>query len=203
MRLKKLRSALRGNRRGKQEESDHQTSLSCAPFPIGCGRKNQPKVVGTPQGTRANPQPEDKEVHLETKPADSATYRNQQSNTQTQESTSVSSGRKTAAKEAPKKVSRGRSLPLHPSQPSSSKGPQTILRNTANRRNSISSQKMASINFSKSGTAKENVNEEEAMSRMYDLIPQLEVTQLPRGGISIETKAIGQIQVSRPCKLMR
>ena len=33
-------------------------------------------------------------------------------------------------------------------------------------------------------------------SNMYDLIPSLEVTKLPRGGLSIETEAVGRIQVS-------
>jgi hypothetical protein len=38
--------------------------------------------------------------------------------------------------------------------------------------------------------------DDQSVSRMYDSVPPLEVTQLPRGGISIETEAVGRIQVS-------
>jgi hypothetical protein len=34
------------------------------------------------------------------------------------------------------------------------------------------------------------------MCRMYEAIPELELTTLPRGGTSIETDAVGRIQVS-------
>ena len=34
--------------------------------------------------------------------------------------------------------------------------------------------------------------------RMYDTIPELEATKLPRGGLSMETEAVGRVQVSLP-----
>ena len=36
-----------------------------------------------------------------------------------------------------------------------------------------------------------------SLSEAYDAIPEIEQTKLPRGGISIETKAVGRVQVSR------
>ena len=37
--------------------------------------------------------------------------------------------------------------------------------------------------------------DDHVLARMYDSIPPLEVTKLPRGGISIETEAVGRVQV--------
>jgi len=37
------------------------------------------------------------------------------------------------------------------------------------------------------------------ISRAYDSIPLLEQTKLPRGGVSIETEAVGRVQVSIMC----
>ena len=36
---------------------------------------------------------------------------------------------------------------------------------------------------------------EDMLAKMYDLIPAMEVTKLPRGGVSIETNSVGRIQV--------
>lgn len=41
-----------------------------------------------------------------------------------------------------------------------------------------------------------NLNKIEKLGDVYDSIPLLEQTKLPRGGISIETKAVGRVQVS-------
>ena len=38
-----------------------------------------------------------------------------------------------------------------------------------------------------------------AMASTYDAIPVLEQTKLPRGGVSVETKAVGRVQVSFKC----
>ena len=38
-------------------------------------------------------------------------------------------------------------------------------------------------------------NRHSSISRAYDSIPLLEQTKLPRGGISVETKAVGRVQV--------
>lgn len=48
----------------------------------------------------------------------------------------------------------------------------------------------------KSGPPRESLLEDASVARMYDSIPPLEVTKLPRGGLSIETEAIGRVQVS-------
>ena len=39
-------------------------------------------------------------------------------------------------------------------------------------------------------------DESPQLVRAYDAIPVLEQTMLPRGGVSVETKAVGRIQVS-------
>ena len=63
---------------------------------------------------------------------------------------------------------------------------------------------------SKSPRVKENVDEvvvpessgedrHATISMAYDSIPLLEQTKLPRGGISIETKAVGMVQVRKSC----
>ena len=39
------------------------------------------------------------------------------------------------------------------------------------------------------------IYDDPAITRGYDSIPLIEVDQLPRGGISLETKAVGRIQV--------
>jgi hypothetical protein len=38
------------------------------------------------------------------------------------------------------------------------------------------------------------------IKKAYDAIPVLEQNKLPRGGVSIETKAVGRIQVSKKCR---
>eukprot|EP00551_Chaetoceros_affinis_P010448 CAMPEP_0203662688 /NCGR_PEP_ID=MMETSP0090-20130426/567_1 /ASSEMBLY_ACC=CAM_ASM_001088 /TAXON_ID=426623 /ORGANISM="Chaetoceros affinis, Strain CCMP159" /LENGTH=1308 /DNA_ID=CAMNT_0050525513 /DNA_START=591 /DNA_END=4517 /DNA_ORIENTATION=+ len=52
----------------------------------------------------------------------------------------------------------------------------------------------------KSGAPKDSHGsvDDHASARMYDSIPPLEVTTLPRGGISIETEAVGRIQFGIP-----
>ena len=44
--------------------------------------------------------------------------------------------------------------------------------------------------------SKDHLSFDDPASRMYEQIPLLEVTKLPRGGISIETEAVGRVQVS-------
>jgi hypothetical protein len=39
---------------------------------------------------------------------------------------------------------------------------------------------------------------DETMSISYDLIPQLELTKLPRGGVSVYTEAVGRVQFGIP-----
>ena len=58
------------------------------------------------------------------------------------------------------------------------------------------------VNFNLNGEVEEVVVPKSAVqdrhstiSRAYDSIPLLEQTKLPRGGISIETKAVGRVQV--------
>ena len=41
-----------------------------------------------------------------------------------------------------------------------------------------------------------------SLSEAYDAIPEIEQTKLPRGGISIETKAVGRVQVSGSNKVL-
>ena len=48
---------------------------------------------------------------------------------------------------------------------------------------------------SKRRPSKDPIALDDPASRMYDQIPLLEVTKLPRGGISIETEAVGRVQV--------
>uniref|UniRef100_A0A7S3Q478 Cyclic nucleotide-binding domain-containing protein n=2 Tax=Chaetoceros debilis TaxID=122233 RepID=A0A7S3Q478_9STRA len=43
-----------------------------------------------------------------------------------------------------------------------------------------------------------NIMEDSIVGRMYDSIPLLEATKLPRGGISIETEAVGRVQFGIP-----
>jgi len=50
----------------------------------------------------------------------------------------------------------------------------------------------------KNGSSREAQTEDPSVARMYDAIPELEDTKLPRGGISIETEAIGRIQFGIP-----
>ena len=48
---------------------------------------------------------------------------------------------------------------------------------------------------SKRRPSKDPIALDDPASRMYDQIPLLEVIKLPRGGISIETEAVGRVQV--------
>ena len=67
---------------------------------------------------------------------------------------------------------------------------------SSRRRNSGGSKLIINRNKSqKVGAPKESPTEDLSNTRMYESIPALEVTNLPRGGISIETDAVGRIQV--------
>jgi hypothetical protein len=39
------------------------------------------------------------------------------------------------------------------------------------------------------------------IKKAYDAVPLLEQNKLPRGGVSIETKAVGRVQVSNNCRM--
>ena len=39
------------------------------------------------------------------------------------------------------------------------------------------------------------------VKKAYDAVPVLEQNKLPRGGVSIETKAVGRVQVSKKCRM--
>lgn len=47
----------------------------------------------------------------------------------------------------------------------------------------------------KRSAVKDSIMEDSIVGKMYDSIPLLEATKLPRGGISIETEAVGRVQV--------
>ena len=49
---------------------------------------------------------------------------------------------------------------------------------------------------SKRRLSKDPISFDDPAARIYDQIPLLDVTKLPRGGISIETAAVGHVQVS-------
>ena len=192
MKLKKINRLFRGNRRGEQEESDHHNNFTRCAFPILCGRSRDKAVIGTTKGTVADT-PRTNNQSKNQLDTSRPKYQTQQSTSQTQENTSQSSGKRVTASSArissESHKSKDRDHPLPPSKPTS-KAPQTILRNPNS--NTLNSK----VKGIKSRVVKENSQEEQAMARMYDSIPPLEVTQLPRGGISIETEAIGRIQVS-------
>lgn len=196
MKLKKVNRLFKGKRRGKQEASDHHTNFTGCAFPILCGRSRDKPVIEATRGTVADTQRTNNEAKSQLEPS-RPEYQTQQSTSQTQENTSESSGNRVTASSAKNTLeshkSKDQDHPLPPSK-SSSKAPQTILRNPNN--NSLNTKKMTThVKGVKSSVVKENSLEEQAMARMYDSIPPLEVTQLPRGGISIETEAIGRIQV--------
>ncbi len=200
MKLKNLSRLFQGNRRGKQEELDHRPSNNrCIPFSVLCGGKDKP-VIETREGTTVTTQLQNRQqLNNRTASHRARAYKKQNSNSPTHESRSESTAPKLATSvnntAAPLK-SESQSLPIHPSR--TSKSSQITQRKSNPFLKHSTTQKMSSQRrSSKSGTYKESILEEQATARMYDLIPPLEVTQLPRGGISIETKAIGSIQVSR------
>jgi len=55
---------------------------------------------------------------------------------------------------------------------------------------------MSGGNRKKLGGNQNPHGEDPSVTRMYHLIPELETTKLPRGGISVDTEAVGRVQVS-------
>lgn len=198
MKLKKLNRLFKGNRRGRQEDLDR--SNRCIPHsPALCGGKDRSVIETAAINTQHQSSNQTQSQAAE--PDRAKSYNKHSTNSPTQEETTSvllpeigTVGPKHSAKP------QSQSLPTIPSGSSRPpKSPQATLRKPSLNLKHSNTQRMSSQTRPlKTAGLKESMTEEQSTARMYDLIPQLEVTQLPRGGISIETIAIGRIQFGIP-----
>jgi len=117
---------------------------------------------------------------------------------------------KTTTTSASSTAAQSRTTPSAPSSSSAAAPPPSSVtgRGGANSGGASANAAAGSNNRSKSMPIKitprrvssgaDRIYEDEALARAYDSIPVLELTELPRGGVSMETAALGRVQFGIP-----
>lgn len=72
------------------------------------------------------------------------------------------------------------------------------LRSDPPHANRLSTKNVPRLHTQQSATGKDVIFDDPAVVKSYDSIPLLELTKLPRGGVSMETQAVGRVQFGIP-----